>query len=224
MIISISTGVMAQGVFNVSIPQPDYVSNDWDGDGEINSIDTDDDNDGILDINDSTPFGGTPGSAIVDSGTGGEIPSQGDNFGIKTVTVKNSVWSNDPHNASTVTGLLCGGITTCTRYDGNYRGLYSADKQIDIEFESEIKINGLKLAAFAWKTPNNISIQYENSSGQYVEFFDYTSPGLSATNPEWEYVLTEISFPEISVAKIRFIADPSIGEIWMGYLEPLFLE
>jgi hypothetical protein len=45
------------GQFRYEIPQPDFLSNDWDGDGEINSVDTDDDDDGILDVNDSTPFG-----------------------------------------------------------------------------------------------------------------------------------------------------------------------
>lgn len=207
------------------MPQPNFISNDWDGDGKINSLDEDDDNDGIDDVDDSTPFRGRPGGeSVVEEEVVVNIPNQENNFGIKTVTVENSIWSNDPHTANTITGLLCGGVTTCTRYDGDYRSLYSADKQIDIEFESEIKMNGLKLSAFAWSTPNNISIQYENSSGQYVEFFDYISPGLSTANPEWEHTLTEISFSEITLTKMRFIADPSIGEIWIGYLEPLFIE
>lgn len=60
---TLSLGALSQGTFNMTIPQPDYVSNDWDGDGEINSVDTDDDNDGILDVNDDIPFGGNPGGS-----------------------------------------------------------------------------------------------------------------------------------------------------------------
>jgi Leucine-rich repeat (LRR) protein len=65
-ILILSQPIFAEGTFNMTIPQPDFVSNDWDGDGEINSIDTDDDGDGILDVDDDIPFGGTPGG----SGTG----------------------------------------------------------------------------------------------------------------------------------------------------------
>jgi hypothetical protein len=61
---TLSLAALSQGIFNMAIPQPDYVSNDWDGDGEINSVDLDDDDDGILDVNDSTPFGGSPGGSI----------------------------------------------------------------------------------------------------------------------------------------------------------------
>lgn len=30
---TISIGSFSEGVFNMQIPQPDYISNDWDGDG-----------------------------------------------------------------------------------------------------------------------------------------------------------------------------------------------
>lgn len=39
-----------------NIPQPDFMSNDWDGDGEPNTTDIDDDGDGINDELDSEPF------------------------------------------------------------------------------------------------------------------------------------------------------------------------
>lgn len=45
------------GIFNSTIPQPDFISNDWDNDGDPNSTDPDDDNDGVLDDDDSIPFG-----------------------------------------------------------------------------------------------------------------------------------------------------------------------
>jgi Leucine-rich repeat (LRR) protein len=60
---TISLSSFADGVFNMQIPQPDFVSNDWDGDGDPNLTDPDDDNDGIDDIDDSTPFGGRPGGS-----------------------------------------------------------------------------------------------------------------------------------------------------------------
>jgi hypothetical protein len=57
IISSISISALAGGVFNMQIPQPDFVSNDWDNDGDPNSTDPDDDNDGINDEIDSFPFG-----------------------------------------------------------------------------------------------------------------------------------------------------------------------
>jgi hypothetical protein len=60
---TLSLSALSQGTFNMTIPQPDFVSNDWDGDGIINSEDTDDDGDGIDDLDDSTPFGGSPGGS-----------------------------------------------------------------------------------------------------------------------------------------------------------------
>lgn len=59
-----SLSAMSANLFKIPIPQPDFVSNDWDGDGIINSIDNDDDNDNELDVNDSTPFGGRPKSSV----------------------------------------------------------------------------------------------------------------------------------------------------------------
>lgn len=64
IIISIvSLSAFANGVFNMQIPQPDFVSNDWDGDNIPNAADPDDDNDGIDDTLDSSPFGGRPGGS-----------------------------------------------------------------------------------------------------------------------------------------------------------------
>jgi hypothetical protein len=57
MIASTSFSVLSQMTFNMTIPQPDFVSNDWDNDGLPNAVDNDDDGDGIDDENDSTPFG-----------------------------------------------------------------------------------------------------------------------------------------------------------------------
>lgn len=57
IISAISFNALSQMIFNMPIPQPDYVSNDWDNDGIPNSSDNDDDNDGIDDDLDSTPFG-----------------------------------------------------------------------------------------------------------------------------------------------------------------------
>jgi hypothetical protein len=49
---------MAQAaeLYRTKIMLPDTVTDDWDGDGIPNSIDNDDDHDGILDVNDSNPF------------------------------------------------------------------------------------------------------------------------------------------------------------------------
>lgn len=60
---TISLGSFAEGIFNMQIPQPDFVSNDWDGDKIPNIDDPDDDNDGVDDVDDSTPFGGRPGAS-----------------------------------------------------------------------------------------------------------------------------------------------------------------
>ena len=57
IISSVSLSALAEVIFNIQIPQPDFVSNDWDGDNIPNIDDPDDDNDGIYDVNDSTPFG-----------------------------------------------------------------------------------------------------------------------------------------------------------------------
>jgi alpha-tubulin suppressor-like RCC1 family protein len=57
---TLSLGSFAEGIFNTKIPQPDYVSNDWDG--LNNTDDPDDDNDGINDVDDSTQFGGQSGA------------------------------------------------------------------------------------------------------------------------------------------------------------------
>jgi hypothetical protein len=56
IILSISFSAVSQITFNISIPQPDFISNDWDNDGDPNSTDPDDDNDGINDEDDSNPF------------------------------------------------------------------------------------------------------------------------------------------------------------------------
>jgi hypothetical protein len=51
-----SVSVAAQINFQMTIPQPDFISNDWDNDGIPNAQDNDDDNDGILDEDDSSDF------------------------------------------------------------------------------------------------------------------------------------------------------------------------
>jgi hypothetical protein len=61
------------GIFQSSIPQPDFMSNDWDGDGDPNITDPDDDNDGVLDDDDSNPFdlngqNSTPAQVEIGSG------------------------------------------------------------------------------------------------------------------------------------------------------------
>jgi hypothetical protein len=60
---TISLSSFAAVTFSVKIPQPDFISNDWDGDNIPNIDDTDDDNDGVDDVNDSTPFGGKSGGS-----------------------------------------------------------------------------------------------------------------------------------------------------------------
>lgn len=54
---TLSLSALSQGIFNSQIPQPNFISNDWDGDGNPNTTDPDDDNDGIADEDDSLPFG-----------------------------------------------------------------------------------------------------------------------------------------------------------------------
>lgn len=41
---------MEYSIFNMVIPQPDFLSNDWDQDGDQNVTDPDDDNDGVDDV------------------------------------------------------------------------------------------------------------------------------------------------------------------------------
>lgn len=81
-------------------------------------------------------------------------------FWDKKIIVKNAGWSNDPIEPATITGLVCTELT-CLNWDGaNYRGLYSSgsDEQIDIEFNNDITINGLKFSAYAWHTPIEITV------------------------------------------------------------------
>lgn len=58
--LSLSIKVQAETIFNYQIPQPNLITNDWDGDGEPNSTDTDDDGDNIPDTIDDDPFSGRP--------------------------------------------------------------------------------------------------------------------------------------------------------------------
>lgn len=60
--IALASSVTQANIFNYKIPQPKLITNDWDGDGQSNDVDTDDDNDGILDTNDDNPFSGRPNS------------------------------------------------------------------------------------------------------------------------------------------------------------------
>lgn len=121
-----SVSSFAEGVFNMKIPQPDYVSNDWDGDGVINSIDNDDDDDGELDINDSTPFGGIPGGSItqpyVYSGDTCE-----DNGSLLQITVDElNLWSGFSNTTSSwcsLTGLNVNGLATSSIVPESIGGL-----------------------------------------------------------------------------------------------------
>jgi hypothetical protein len=70
MFSSIASVSFSESRFNFSIPQPDMISNDWDGDGKINSLDEDDDGDGILDINDETPFGNPKDVITIEEASG----------------------------------------------------------------------------------------------------------------------------------------------------------
>jgi hypothetical protein len=54
---SVYASVSGTNQFKYKIPQPDLITNDWDGDGDPNLTDPDDDNDGIPDTEDSIPFG-----------------------------------------------------------------------------------------------------------------------------------------------------------------------
>jgi hypothetical protein len=61
---TVSLSSFSEPSFKTAIPQPDYISNDWDGDGIINSEDPDDDGDGINDADDSSQFGGQSGKSV----------------------------------------------------------------------------------------------------------------------------------------------------------------
>jgi hypothetical protein len=65
---TISIGSFAEPTFNTKIPQPDFISVDWDGDGINNKDDTDDDNDGIDDNVDSNQFDRANGGGRKPSG------------------------------------------------------------------------------------------------------------------------------------------------------------
>lgn len=71
LISSISIGALASITYNISIPQPDFISSDWDNDGIPNKEDNDDDNDGILDENDESPFDHTGQNSTPDVIVGG---------------------------------------------------------------------------------------------------------------------------------------------------------
>lgn len=62
----LSFSAISDGVFNMQIPQPNFISNDWDGDGIPNNTDPDDDGDGLMDEDDSIPFGQTGQSSTPD--------------------------------------------------------------------------------------------------------------------------------------------------------------
>lgn len=103
--VSLSNIVISSPKFKYSIPQPDFVSNDWDGDTIPNATDPDDDNDGILDDNDDIPFGGTAGSGTYNSihsmtanGSSSDITiTEGD-----TVTIS---WSSENTGYLTLNGV-----------------------------------------------------------------------------------------------------------------------
>lgn len=96
-ILSITTYATATGVFQYQIPQPDLVTNDWDGDGIPNHLDPDDDNDNINDEDDSIPFGPPGGESSTPS-----VPITIDTFtadnttpnGSETVTLSWSITGN----------------------------------------------------------------------------------------------------------------------------------
>lgn len=86
-IVMISTNAMAIDLYRHKIPQPNFVSNDWDGDGEVNAVDTDDDNDGIPDISDSNPFSPDGQVSTPSGGSGGGSGGSGGGTGFYTGTV-----------------------------------------------------------------------------------------------------------------------------------------
>lgn len=68
--IALASSVTQANIFKYKIPQPKLITNDWDGDGQSNDVDTDDDNDGIIDTNDDNPFSGRPnlgGNNVINS-------------------------------------------------------------------------------------------------------------------------------------------------------------
>jgi hypothetical protein len=56
-LLSAASIVSSDTNFRYKIPQPSQITQDYDGDNIPNNYDPDDDNDGIIDENDSTPFG-----------------------------------------------------------------------------------------------------------------------------------------------------------------------
>lgn len=57
ILVFFTLNVNATGIFNYQIPQPNLITDDWDGDGIPNHLDPDDDNDNIDDEMDDVPFG-----------------------------------------------------------------------------------------------------------------------------------------------------------------------
>lgn len=99
---------MAGGIFNFPIPQPNKISNDFDGDGQPNTIDPDDDNDGILDEEDSVQFGRErAGESVAENGNSGI-----DSFSIN----KETIFNGDPVNLS----WSISDLSNLTLFGGNF--------------------------------------------------------------------------------------------------------
>lgn len=62
---TISSFASTFNVFKISIINPSKITSDWDGDGLANDIDPDDDNDGIIDSEDTEPFSVPTKSEII---------------------------------------------------------------------------------------------------------------------------------------------------------------
>lgn len=100
MISFLTTASVAENVFNHQIPQPNLITNDWDGDGLTNDVDTDDDGDNIPDTEDDNPFSGRPvfgGSSSI-GGYNGDT-CEDNNLDASVVTALNN-WSGFNHDSS----------------------------------------------------------------------------------------------------------------------------
>lgn len=75
---TLSLGVLSQGTFNMTIPQPDFVSNDWDGDNIPNNEDNDIDNDGIPNDEDGDAYSNIGQSSYVPPDCQGYYPGEWD--------------------------------------------------------------------------------------------------------------------------------------------------
>lgn len=173
----------SEGRFNFPIPQPDMISNDYDGDGKINSIDEDDDGDGILDINDDIPFGRPSSDSKIEEESGitsfttdmSEIfLGQSVNFSwnIERATNLTLFGGSIDNFGSDVTGL---NSTTDSPIEDTTYTLYSdtGNKSVDVDVLPEpvvndFAINNLSSGAIEITSGNSVNITWNITGGKNI--------------------------------------------------------